>query len=69
MKLFSKIDLEFIQRTLGRNPCKIELNILYKVVEPVLKLRNRIPARYINQEPTDLYHSLRYELREINIKG
>ena len=69
MKLFSKIDLEFIQRTLGRNPGKKELNILYKVVEPILKLRNRIPTRYINQEPTDLYHSLRYELREINIKG
>ena len=69
MKLFSKMDLEFIQRSLGRNPGKKELNILYKAVEPVLKLRDRIPARYFSQEPTDIHQSLRYELREINIQG
>ena len=69
MKLFSKMDLEFIQRSLGRNPGKKELNILYKAVEPVLKLRERIPARYFSQEPTDIHQSLRYELREINIQG
>jgi len=69
MKLFSKMDLEFIQRSLGRDPGKKELNILYGAVEPVLKLRDRIPARFISQEPTAGHHSLRYELREINIQG
>ena len=69
MKLFSKMDLEFIQRALGRDPGKKELNILYKAVEPVLKLRDRIPARFISQEPTAVDHSLRYELREINVNG
>ena len=69
MKLFSKMDLEFIQRSLGRDPGKKELNILYGAVEPVLKLRDRIPARFISQEPTIGHHSLRYELREINIQG
>jgi len=69
MKLFSKMDLEFIQRSLGRNPGKKEFNILYKAVEPVLKLRDRIPGRYISQVSTDIHHSFRYELREINIHG
>ena len=32
MKLFSKMDLEFIQRSLGRDPGKKELNILYGAV-------------------------------------
>ena len=69
MKLFSKMDLEFIQRSLGRNPGKKEFNILYKAVEPVLKLRERIPGRYISQVSTDIHHPFRYELREINIHG
>jgi len=49
MKLFSKLDLEFIYRSLGRKPNKKELIVLHDVLEPVLMQRKLLPARFVKQ--------------------
>ena len=57
MKLFSSLDLEFIQRSLGRKPGQSELKILYRVLEPVLTQREKIPTRFVQQIGTTEYKS------------
>ncbi len=49
MQFFSKLDLEFIQRSLSRVPSKKELKIIHDVVEPILLQREKLSPRFVKQ--------------------
>ena len=68
MKLFSKLDLEFIYRSLGRKPKKKELLILHDVLEPVLMQRKLLPARFVKQIGM-VEKNIHYEVRNVKSDG
>ena len=68
MKLFSKLDLEFIYRSLGRKPKKKELLILHDVLEPVLMQRKLLPARFVKQIGM-VEKNIHYEVRDVKSDG
>lgn len=68
MKLFSSLDLEFIQRSLGRKPGQSELKILYRVLEPVLTQREKIPTRFVQQIGTT-DQNVQIEIRNVTDTG
>ena len=68
MKLFSSLDLEFIKRSLSRNPSKKELKILYQILEPVLHQREMLPPRFVQQiGPVD--QNVKIEIRDVKDSG
>lgn len=68
MKLFSKIDIDFIYHSLGRKPSKKELIILHDVLEPVLLQRRHLPARFVNQIGL-LKNNIHFEIRDVESNG
>ena len=68
MKLFSKLDLEFIYRSLGRKPNKKELIVLHDVLEPVLMQRKLLPARFVKQIGL-VKNNIHYEIRDVQPNG
>jgi hypothetical protein len=68
MKLFSKLDLEFIYRSLGRKPNKKELIILHDVLEPVLMQRKYLPARFVKQIGM-IEKNIHFEVRDVKPDG
>ena len=68
MKLFSKLDLEFIYRSLGRKPHKKELIILHDVLEPVLMQRKYLPARFVKQIGM-IEKNIHFEVRDVKPDG
>ena len=68
MKLFSKLDLEFINRSLGRKPNKKELIVLHDVLEPVLMQRKLLPARFVKQIGL-VKNNIHFEIRDVQPNG
>ena len=68
MKLFSKLDLEFIYRSLGRKPNKKELIVLHDVLEPVLMQRKQLPARFVKQIGL-IKNNIHFEIRDVLPNG
>ena len=68
MKLFSKLDLEFIYRSLGRKPNKKELVVLHDVLEPVLMQRKLLPARFVKQIGL-IKNNIHFEIRDVQPNG
>ena len=68
MKLFSKLDLEFINRSLGRKPNKKELIVLHDVLEPVLMQRKLLPARFVKQIGL-IKNNIHFEIRDVQSNG
>ncbi len=68
MKLFSKLDLEFIYRALGRKPNKKELIVLHDVLEPVLMQRKQLPARFVKQIGL-IKNNIHFEIRDVQPNG
>ena len=68
MKLFSKLDLEFIYRALGRKPNKKELIVLHDVLEPVLMQRKLLPARFVKQIGL-IKNNIHFEIRDVRSNG
>ena len=68
MKLFSKLDLEFIYRALGRKPNKKELIVLHDVLEPVLMQRKLLPARFVKQIGL-IKNNIHFEIRDVRPNG
>jgi len=68
MKLFTKLDLEFIYRSLGRKPNKKELIILHDVLEPVLIQRKKLPARFVKQIGM-MKNNFHFEIRDVKPNG
>jgi len=68
MKLFSKLDLEFIYRSLGRKPNKKELIILHDILEPVLMQRKHLPARFVKQIGL-IKNYFHFEIRDVQPNG
>ena len=68
MKLFSKLDLEFIYRSLGRKPNKKELIVLHDVLEPVLMQRKLLPARFVKQIGL-IKNNIHFEIRDVQSNG
>lgn len=68
MKLFSKLDLEFIYRSLGRKPNKKELIVLHDVLEPVLMQRKQLPARFVKQIGL-IKNNIHFEIRDVQPNG
>ena len=68
MKLFSKLDLEFIYRSLGRKPNKKELIVLHDVLEPVLMQRKLLPARFVKQIGL-IKNNIHFEIRDVQPNG
>jgi len=68
MNLLSKLDLEFIYRSLGRKPSKKELIVLHDLLEPVLMQRKNLPARFVKQ--IELKKSnIHFEIRDVQPNG
>ena len=67
MKLFSKLDLEFIYRSMGRKPNKKELIILHDVLEPILIQRKYLPARFVKQIGL-IKNNFHFEILDFKIK-
>jgi len=68
MKLFSKLDFEFINRSLGREPSRKELMVLHDVLEPVLIQRRQLPARFVNQIGP-IKSNIHFEIRDVQPNG
>jgi len=68
MKLFSKLDIEFIYRSLGRKPNKKELIVLHDVLEPVLMQRKLLPARFVKQIGL-VKNNIHFEIRDVQPNG
>ena len=68
MKLFSKLDLEFIYRSMGRKPNKKELIVLHDVLEPVLMQRKLLPARFVKQIGL-IKNNIHFEIRDVQPNG
>ena len=68
MKLFSKLDIEFIYRSLGRKPNKKELIVLHDVLEPVLMQRKLLPARFVKQIGL-IKNNIHFEIRDVRPNG
>ena len=68
MKLFSKLDIEFIYRSLGRKPNKKELVVLHDVLEPVLMQRKLLPARFVKQIGL-IKNNIHFEIRDVQPNG
>jgi hypothetical protein len=68
MQRLTSLDLEFIQRSLGREPNKKELKILYDVLEPVLVHREKLPARFVEQLQRKKQNVI-FEIVQISDKG
>jgi hypothetical protein len=68
MKLFSKLDIEFIYRSLGRKPNKKELIVLHDVLEPVLMQRKLLPARFVKQIGL-IKNNVHFEIRDVQPNG
>ncbi len=68
MKLFSKLDIEFIYRSLGRKPNKKELIVLHDVLEPVLMQRKLLPARFVKQIGL-IKNNIHFEIRDVQPNG
>ncbi len=68
MKLFSKLDLEFIYRSLGRKPNKKELIVLHDVLEPILMQRKQLPARFVKQIGL-IKNNIHFEIRDVLPNG
>ena len=68
MKLFSKLDLEFIYHSLGREPSRKELIVLHDVLEPVLMQRRQLPARFVNQIGP-IKSNIHFEVRDVQPNG
>jgi hypothetical protein len=68
MKLFSKLDIEFIYRSLGRKPNKKELIVLHDVLEPVLMQRELLPARFVKQIGL-IKNNIHFEIRNVQPNG
>ena len=68
MKLFSKLDLEFIYHSLGREPSRKELIVLHDVFEPVLMQRRQLPARFVNQIGP-IKSNIHFEIRDVQPNG
>ncbi len=68
MQRLTSLDLEFIQRSLGREPNKKELKILYDVLEPVLVHREKLPARFVEQLQRKKQNVI-FEIGQISDKG
>ena len=68
MKLFSKLDTDYFNKTMGRELSKKELKILYTLVEPILKIRERISSDFIEQKKS-YSPNVKYEIRNINADG
>ena len=66
--LLSTLDLEFIYRSLGRNPNRFELKILYELLEPVLNERELLPSRFVKQiGPRS--QDIKVEIRDVKDSG
>jgi hypothetical protein len=68
MKLFSKLDTDYFNTIAGRELSKKELKILYTLVEPILKTRERISSDLIEQKKS-YSPNVKYEIRNIDADG